>query len=101
NRAACSPRFRRSTRSRFIFKSVNNRILISGGTTRLAAGLKPMSNCNGLFSNANLILRPGQYGRVRAQTQTITNALIVPQRAVTELQGAYHVLVVDNQNRAH
>jgi len=55
----------------------------------------------GLFSNANLILRPGQYGRVRAQTQTITNALIVPQRAVTELQGAYHVLVVDNQNRAH
>jgi membrane fusion protein (multidrug efflux system) len=55
----------------------------------------------GLFSNANLILRPGQYGRVRAQTQTITNALLVPQRAVTELQGTYQVLVVDNQNKAH
>lgn len=55
----------------------------------------------GLFSNANLILRPGQYGRVRAQTQTITNALLVPQRAVTELQGTYQVFVVDNQNKAH
>src|SRR5208283_935847 len=55
----------------------------------------------GLFSNANLILRPGQYARVRAQTQTITNALLVPQRAVTELQGTYQVFVVDNQNKAH
>ena len=55
----------------------------------------------GLFPNANLILRPGQYGRVRAQTQTLTNALLVPQRAVTELQGTYQVFVVDNQNKAH
>jgi multidrug efflux pump subunit AcrA (membrane-fusion protein) len=49
----------------------------------------------GLFSNANYMLRPGQYGRVRAQTQTMTNALLVPQRAVTELQGTYQVTVVD------
>jgi RND family efflux transporter MFP subunit len=55
----------------------------------------------GLFPNTNLVLRPGQYGRVRAQTQTITNALIVPQRALTELQGSYQVSVVDNQNQAH
>lgn len=55
----------------------------------------------GLFSNADFILRPGQYGRVRAQTETLTNALIVPQRAVTELQGAYQVSVVDHQNQAH
>ena len=55
----------------------------------------------GLFSNANFMLRPGQYGRVRAQTQTITNALLVPQRAVTELQGTYQVSIVDNQNKAH
>src|ERR1700733_6812109 len=55
----------------------------------------------GLFSNANFMLRPGQYGRVRAQTQTKTNALLVPQRAVTELQGTYQVVVVGVTNNAH
>lgn len=55
----------------------------------------------GVFSNADYLLRPGQYGRVRAQTQTKTNALVVPQRAVTQLQGAYQVILVDNQNKAH
>jgi membrane fusion protein (multidrug efflux system) len=55
----------------------------------------------GVFPNANFMLRPGQYGRVRAQTQTITNALLVPQRAVTELQGTYQVAVVDETNNVH
>lgn len=54
----------------------------------------------GLFPNPNLILRPGQYGKVRAQTHTVTNALLVPQRAVTELQGAYQVTLVDETNYA-
>jgi multidrug efflux pump subunit AcrA (membrane-fusion protein) len=47
------------------------------------------------------LLRPGQYGRVRAQTQTITNALLVPQRAVTELQGTYQIAVVGETNQVH
>jgi RND family efflux transporter MFP subunit len=55
----------------------------------------------GLFSNADFTLRPGQYGRVRAQTQTITNALVVPQRAVAELQGTYQVAIVDETNTVH
>jgi membrane fusion protein (multidrug efflux system) len=55
----------------------------------------------GLFSNANYILRPGQYARVRAQTHTLTNALLVPQRAVTELQGTYQVTIVGETNNAH
>jgi membrane fusion protein (multidrug efflux system) len=55
----------------------------------------------GLFSNADFVLRPGQYGQVRAQTQTKVNALVVPQRAVTQLQGSYQVFTVDNQNKAH
>jgi membrane fusion protein (multidrug efflux system) len=55
----------------------------------------------GLFSNANDILRPGQYGRMRAQTQTLTNALLLPQRAVTELQGTYQVMVVGETNSVH
>jgi RND family efflux transporter MFP subunit len=52
----------------------------------------------GLFTNPQLLLRPGQYGRVRAQTQTKTNAVLVPQRAVAELQGAYQVVVVVDEN---
>ena len=58
----------------------------------------------GLFPNPQLLLRPGQYGRVRAQTQMRTNAIQVPQRAVTELQGTYQVMIVidqNNTNRAH
>ncbi len=55
----------------------------------------------GLFSNADFILRPGQYGRVRAQTHTLTNALVVPERAVMELQGSYQVATVDGQNKSH
>jgi len=55
----------------------------------------------GLFPNENFVLRPGQYGRVRAQTQTKTNALLVPQRAVTELQGTYQVAIVSGTNSVH
>jgi membrane fusion protein (multidrug efflux system) len=55
----------------------------------------------GLFSNANYLLRPGQYGRVRAQTQIMTNALLVPQRAVTELQDTYQIAIVGETNTVH
>jgi len=55
----------------------------------------------GLFPNNNLKLRPGQYVRVRAQTQTKTNVVLVPQRAVTELQGTYQVTLVSADNKIH
>ncbi len=45
------------------------------------------------------MLRPGQYGRVRAETSVRTDALLVPQRAVTELQGSYQVRVVGPDNK--
>jgi len=48
----------------------------------------------GLFQNPGNVLRPGQYGRVRAITNTHEGALLVPQRAITELQGSYQVAVV-------
>jgi RND family efflux transporter MFP subunit len=47
------------------------------------------------FPNPNNILRPGQFGRVRAAGETRTGAMLVPQRAVTELQGTYQVAVVE------
>src|SRR5712664_698014 len=53
----------------------------------------------GLFPNPENVLRPGQYGRVRAVTATKNDALLVPQRAVTELQGAYQVAVVGRDNK--
>src|SRR5215472_988847 len=53
----------------------------------------------GLFPNPGNVLRPGQYGRVRAVTSQREGALLVPQRAVTELQGRYQVAVVDGENK--
>lgn len=53
----------------------------------------------GLFPNPDNVLRPGQYGRVRASTQTQKGALLVPQQAVIDLQGTHQVAVVDNANR--
>jgi membrane fusion protein (multidrug efflux system) len=54
----------------------------------------------GIFPNPGNVLRPGQYGKVRAVTSIKTGAMIVPQRAVTELQGRYQVAVVDSNNKA-
>jgi len=51
------------------------------------------------FPNENNILRPGQFGRVRAAGETRSGALLVPQRAVTELQGSYQVAVVGSDNK--
>jgi RND family efflux transporter MFP subunit len=52
----------------------------------------------GLFPNPNNILRPGGYGKVRAVIRTQPGALLVPQRAVSELQGGYQVAVVGADN---
>lgn len=51
-----------------------------------------------LFPNPDNILRPGQFAKVRALVSTEKNALLVPQRAVGELQGNYQVAVVDADN---
>jgi membrane fusion protein (multidrug efflux system) len=46
------------------------------------------------FANPDGIVRPGQYGRVRAAVETKAGAILVPQRSVSELQGVYNVAVV-------
>jgi len=53
----------------------------------------------GLFPNPGNLLRPGQYGRVRTSTRTQEHALLIPQRAVTELQGAFQVAVVSGEDK--
>jgi RND family efflux transporter MFP subunit len=59
------------------------------GTIRLSA----------LFPNPGNVLRPGQYGRVRAQTSVRQSVLLVPQRAVSELQSGFQVHVITPDDR--
>jgi membrane fusion protein (multidrug efflux system) len=48
----------------------------------------------GVFPNPGNVLRPGQYAKVRAAVEVRKNALLVPQRAVQDLQGVHQVAVV-------
>ena len=52
-----------------------------------------------LFPNPGNILRPGQFAKIKALIDTQIGALLVPQRAVTELQGRYQVAVVGPDNK--
>jgi membrane fusion protein, multidrug efflux system len=61
----------------------------STGTIRIVAA----------FDNPGNVLRPGQFGRIRAMTSIQNGALLVPQSAVTELQGRYQVAVVGGDNK--
>jgi membrane fusion protein (multidrug efflux system) len=60
------------------FLAADRQIDPTTGTIRISA----------VFPNPQQLLRPGQYGRVAADTQTVQDALLVPQRAVTDLQGS-------------
>ncbi len=62
---------------------------VKTGTIRIAA----------LFPNPGNLLRPGQFARVRAHLETRENAMLVPQRSVTELQGSYQLAVVGSDNK--
>ena len=86
------------------------RLLLSDGSSYPAAGELLFADRQvdqqtgtirlvGAFPNPGNVLRPGQYAKVQAVTQTRKGALLVPQRAVTELQGAQQVALVDNNNR--
>jgi RND family efflux transporter MFP subunit len=54
----------------------------------------------GLFPNPGNLLRPGQYAKVRTVVDLKRGALLVPQRAVNELQGSFQVAVVGSDDRA-
>ena len=51
------------------------------------------------FPNPGNILRPGQFGKVRFVADTKKGALVIPQEAVSELQGSYQVAVVDQNKK--
>jgi membrane fusion protein, multidrug efflux system len=52
------------------------------------------------FPNPQMIVRPGQFARVRFATGVITNAVMVPQNAVQEMQATYSVFIVSADNKA-
>jgi len=72
------------------FKVVDRTVDSQTGTMKVEA----------TFPNPNSYLRPGQFARVRVAVAERENAILVPQRAIQELQGAKTVLVVDAQNKA-
>ena len=53
-----------------------------------------------LFPNPEGIVRPGQFARVRASLEQARGAIVVPQRAISELQGTQYVAVVDPKSNA-
>jgi membrane fusion protein (multidrug efflux system) len=71
--------------------ATDRQISLTTGALRVAA----------LFPNPNSALRPGQFERVRLKFDLANGALLVPQKAVSELQGSYQVAVVDPQNKVH
>jgi membrane fusion protein (multidrug efflux system) len=71
----------------FVDRQVNQQT----GAIRIAAS----------FPNPGNVLRPGQFGRVTAETEIRQNAILVPQLAVQELQGNKQVYVAGPDNKAH
>lgn len=68
----------------------DNRVDVRTGSLRVAA----------VFPNGAAALRPGQFARIRVRSDVKQGAILVPQRAVTELQGSYQVAVVGPDNKA-
>ena len=70
---------------------VDRSVTAQTGSLRIAA----------TFKNPGNLLRPGQYAHISAQTDLLQNAILVPQRAVNELQGMYQVVAVGSDDVAH
>jgi len=71
------------------FFIADRQVDVRTGTIKVAA----------LFKNPGNMLRPGLFARIRAMVMVKKGALLVPQRAVTELQGSYQVAVVGPDNK--
>jgi membrane fusion protein (multidrug efflux system) len=78
-----------SEKGRVVF--VDRQLNSQTGAIRIAAS----------FPNPGNILRPGQFGRVKAETAVLHNAILVPQAAITELQGQEQVYTVSANNTIH
>jgi membrane fusion protein, multidrug efflux system len=73
------------------FYAIDSQVDANTGTLRVVA----------IFPNPSALLRPGQYAKVRAVVRVEKGALVVPQSALSELQGGYQVATVDAENHVH
>ncbi|HMG03904.1 MAG TPA: efflux RND transporter periplasmic adaptor subunit [Chthoniobacterales bacterium] len=71
--------------------AAENQVDLRTGSVRIAA----------IFPNPGNILRPGQFARISLRTDVRQGALLLPQRAVIELQGSYQVAIVGPENKVH
>jgi membrane fusion protein, multidrug efflux system len=71
------------------FAFADRQVDVRTGTIRVAT----------IFPNPEKILRPGQFSRVRAQVGIKKDAMVIPQRAVADVQGKYLVAVVSPENK--
>lgn len=71
----------------FVDRQVNQQT----GSLRVAAA----------FANPGNVLRPGQFARVRGNTDLLHNALLIPQSAVQEMQGIQQVFIAGPDNKVH
>jgi len=75
-------------KGKFVF--IDRAVDVKTGTLRLRAE----------FRNTDRVLRPGLFGRIRVDLGVRPDSILVPERAVTELQGKNFVWVVDSENKA-
>jgi RND family efflux transporter MFP subunit len=73
------------------FYAIDRQVDANTGTLRVVAE----------FPNPTDLLRPGQYARVRAVVRLEKGALLVPKRALNELQGGYQLATIDSEKHAH
>ena len=92
------------------FKRLPLDLILADGTTYARQGIVSFADREvnqstgairiaGLFPNPGNILRPGGYAKVHAASRIQKDALLIPQRAVSEVQGGYQVAVVDDENK--
>jgi len=98
------------TKKRPETKNIKLTLMLSDGSTHPYKGKADFVNrevdsqtgailVQATFPNPDLILRPGQFARVKIMMKEDKGALLVPQRCVTELQGQYSVFVVNTDNK--
>jgi membrane fusion protein (multidrug efflux system) len=103
-------RYPETEKRQALLKSIDFDLILAGGTVfpqkgkfyALDRNLDPKTGSIRYyvtFPNPDALLRPGQFGKVRFVPDAVHNALVIPQEAVTELQGKFQVAVVDENNK--
>lgn len=75
-------------KGKFVF--IDRAVDVKTGTLRVRAE----------FANTEKVLRPGMFGRIRIDVGERPQSILIPERALAELQGKYFVWIIDKDNKA-